>query len=85
MSNDIFMVAIVWFLIMAVFLVGMGFAISYHVEHYQLCWNCKEQIDKQSTYCTHCGVDLTPVCPSCGAECYTSYCGSCGFAMNMEG
>ena len=84
MSKDIIILFTAWFLIFAIFIGGMGLALSYHVKHFDSCWSCGERIDKQNDYCTHCGVDLTPVCEKCGAECTTAFCGSCGAPMNQE-
>lgn len=84
MGKDLFVLGTVWFLIIAVFIVGVFLALSYSTEHFESCWNCGESIDKECSFCTSCGATMSPVCPGCGAECDTAYCGDCGALMGSE-
>lgn len=85
MGKDLFIIATIWFLIVALFIGGVFFSLSYHVEHYQSCWSCGKSVEKPNDYCTYCGAKMTPVCVNCGAECTTAFCGACGTPMYPEG
>lgn len=85
MDKTAIILVILWFAVFTFLITGICFAISYTAEHYTVCWSCREQVDKQSVYCTHCGADMTPMCVDCGAECYSAFCGQCGSPMNQEG
>lgn len=55
-----------------------------------ICSNCGKEFKAVSSdsYCGYCaaqmGIAIQGVCPECGAECDTTFCGDCGTKTDVE-
>ncbi len=53
------------------------------------CFECGADIKVETNYCPRCGKSVNEnimlLCPECGTECDTPFCGQCGTPMNPEG
>ena len=45
------------------------------------CPSCEAYHKADAKFCSECGTSLVTICPDCGAECDTPYCGNCGVAI----
>ena len=46
------------------------------------CPSCETYYKADAKFCSECGTSFVTVCPDCGVECDTPFCGNCGAEMS---
>lgn len=48
------------------------------------CPSCETYYEADAKFCSECGTSLVTICPDCGVECDTPYCGNCDATVQTD-